>query len=256
MRPPPNRNLPYYAYCILRLEADREWNVFPGISDRPVFPLREGRLAMLVSRVDSAVAGEAQSLIEHGRVIRRVFEQHTVLPFRFGTVFATEQHARQLLISNRSDLQEALNRLRGKAEMHLKMVFENALGNQPGSGGRRGEGGTPPPEALRLAADRLAGIFQTMGEHVSVRELQNGECLVDLAHLIEDSRVASYQRVFQHAADRMKDCQLLVSGPWPPYHFLPSAVRLPPASATQLRPGRRAATRRPFILPQARAAKA
>lgn len=244
--------MPYYGYCILRLQAEREWKVFPGIDERPVFPVREGRLAMLVSRVDPGFIPDAHSLIQHGRVVHRAFAQHTVLPFRFGTTFAGEHQVRQLLIANRTELQDGLNRLRGKPEMHVKMLFpaEPCLSDAPADSGKHEQ------HFRLLACERLAGLFQPLGEHVSVRRLQNGEWLVDFAHLIEESGVGTYQQVFGDAAERLKDCQLLVSGPWPPYHFLPSAVRMPPASELRLRPGRRVTQRRAAPPIQVQAAKA
>ena len=241
---PRNQKTLYYAYCVLRLEEDREWGTFPGLAGHPVFPLREGRLAMLTSRVENASIADPQSVIEHGRVIHRVFEQYTVLPFRFGTVFDTEQQARQILIANRTELQDGLNRLRGKSEMHLRVLYMAPC--------REGAAGS---DLARLACQRVADLFRPLDEHVTVRELQTGEWLVDLAHLIDGKRVEVYQRVFNTAAERIKDCQILVTGPWPPYHFLPSAVRMPPASETRLRPGRRPPQRRAAVIPfQIRAA--
>ena len=245
----PKKSLPYYAYCILRLEADREWTVFPGIAERPVFPIREGRLAMLVSRLESALQLDAHSIIQHGRVVHRVFEQHTVLPFRFGTTFASEQRVRQMLLANRAEFQETINRLRGKAEMHVKLLF--SADSVPDAGAEDLEG--RQQACARWAAQRLAGLFRSLNEQISVRSLQNGELLVDFAHLIEDHAVAAYQRCYAAAGERLKGCQLLVSGPWPPYHFLPSAVRMPAASELHLHTGRRMPQR---AAPRAQAAKA
>lgn len=242
----------YYAYCILRLDPDQDWQVFPGVGERPVFAVREGRLVMLLSRLDRGFRADAHSIIQHGRVVHRVFEQHTVLPFRFGTTFQSEQQGRHVLLANRTEFTDAINRLRGKAEMHVKLLFT------AGSPARALDGNRlQTPEAgaefQRRASERLAGLYHPLAEQVSVRPLQNGDWLVDFAHLIEGSQVTAYQRVYASAAERMTDCQLLVSGPWPPYHFLPSAVRIPAASEAQLYGGRRM-TRR--TAPQARAAKA
>ena len=238
MRLPRNQKTLYYGYCVLRLDGDREWGTFPGMAGHPVFPLREGRLAKLASRVENASIADPQSVIEHGRVIHRVFEHYTVLPFRFGTVFDTEQQARQILIVNRTELQDGLNRLRGKAEMHLKVLYMAPC--------RAGAAGS---DVTRLTCERVADLFRPLEERVAVRELQSGEWLVDLAHLIDDSRVEVYQRVFTAAAERIKDCQILVTGPWPAYHFLPAAVRRPAASETCLRPGRRPPQRRAAVIP-------
>ena len=33
-----------------------------------------------------------------------------------------------------------------------------------------------------------------------------------------------------NAATKLKDCQLAISGPWPPYHFMPGKLRSVPNS--------------------------
>ncbi len=242
----------YYAYCILRLEPDQGWEVIPGVGERSVFAVREGRLIMLVSRLERGFRADAHSIVQHGRVVHRVFEQHTVLPFRFGTTFKSEQQARQVLLANRAEFTDAINRLRGKAEMHVKLLFTG------GGDGRARDGHSPESQKageafVRQASERVAGLYRPLAEQVSVRPLQNGDWLVDFAHLIEGSQVSAYQRVYSGAAERSADCQLLVSGPWPPYHFLPSAIRIPAASEAHLYGGRRMARR---TSAQARAAKA
>ena len=246
--------MPYYAYCILRLAPDQEWTVSPGVAERPVFPVREGRLVMLVSRLEGNFSANAHSIIQHGRAVHRVFEKHTVLPFRFGTVFESEKQVRQVLLANRAEFREAMNRLRDKVEMHVKLLFA--------TDGTRATGKTskahhppPEPELTRRATRRLAGLFEPLEEQISVRPLQNGDALVHFAHLIEGSQVSHYQRIYSAAAGRMKDCQLLLSGPWPPSHFLPLAIRIPAASEPDAS-GRRRMPRRVTAAPQARAARA
>ena len=246
--------MPYYAYCILRLDPEQDWTVFPGVAERPVFPVREGRLVMLVSRLDGGFNIDAHSIIQHGRAVHRVFEKHTVLPFRFGTTFESEQQVQQVLLANRTKFQGTMNQLRGKVEMHVKLLLATDGARAKRKAAQR-PSPLPEPELARQAAGRLAGLFQPLEEQISVRPLQNGDRLVHFAHLIEGAQVASYQRTYSSAAARMKDCQLLFSGPWPPYHFLPSAVRIPAASEVAPN-GRRRMPRRVTTAPQARAARA
>lgn len=235
MRVQRKASIPIYAYCVLRLDNEQFWNVFPGIGDRPVFPLREAKLAMLVSRLDGRLPQDAQSIIQHGRVVHRVFDKHTVLPFRFGTTFKSEAQVREILLANRTEFLDSLNRLRGKSEMHLKVLFPSAATSRKKK--------KSDPEAgdrcLQLATDRLSGLFDRVPEQAAVRPLQNGEWLVDFAHLVEEDAVPAYQAAFGSAATQMKDCQLLVSGPWPPYHFIPCGIRMPAASESPLLRGRR-----------------
>jgi hypothetical protein len=49
--------------------------------------------------------------------------------------------------------------------------------------------------------------------------------LLDIAHLIDTKSIEKYQNRYSTAAKQLKNCQMVVTGPWPPYHFLPGKVR-------------------------------
>jgi hypothetical protein len=234
---------PYHSYCVLRLDASQEWEVCEGIARRPVFAVREGRLAILLSRLEPGFTARLQHVIEHSSVVHRAFQRHTVLPFRFGTAFESEQQARGVLLANRSDFQEAITRLRGKVEMQVKVLFPGLLLM------------AGPPEQLARELMRRAPLLE---ESCSARALPAGAWLVQLAHLVSENRVAEYGRAVERARQTAPECQFLPSGPWPPYHFLPPAIRIPARSEAYLQPGRRigpASVQAPAAA-RARAAKA
>src|SRR5579859_6778871 len=123
----------WYAYCITEQKAflgsARSRRPFPveglnGVRDSQVFAYPSGDLAVIVSEY---VAGELnqQAIIEHARVVSECFRNTTVLPFRFGTVFDTDEALRRAVRANRKAFISGVARLRGKAEMHLKLVVKN-----------------------------------------------------------------------------------------------------------------------------------
>jgi Gas vesicle synthesis protein GvpL/GvpF len=243
-----------YTYCLLRQPAEGSLPTLRGIDGRPVFPLRCQKYTMLVSRLEREYAFSARSIVEHGQVIARVFENRTVLPMRFGTFFRSEKQVIDLVRENRQDLLEAFCRLRGKAEMRVKLLLgfgapavtrsstvarkppRRSLGSEEFL--PQADGEPMDAECRELAAqlsDRLRDMFNPLEQQVSCRRLEGSQLLVDCAHLIEAEKVAGYQKLCSQASAQVKDCDLRVSGPWPPYHFLPSAVRLPASAATSLR---------------------
>ncbi|MEE8177649.1 MAG: GvpL/GvpF family gas vesicle protein [Acidobacteriota bacterium] len=245
-----------YAYCLLRLPAEEDWPVMQGIDGHPVFPLRCGKYTMLMSRLDSNYKFTPRSIVQHGQIIGHAFETHTVLPMRFGTSFQSEKQVVQLIQENRSELLEAFCRLRGRAEMRLKLLLPPDVQN-PGSpkkslpkslaaGKRRSNGNgagktaeAPMDARSRMLAEQLAvwarEMFRPLEQQVRCRMIPGSELLVDCAHLIENKRVASYQKLRRSAAEQIKGCELRISGPWPPYHFLPTSIRLPAATPPVLR---------------------
>lgn len=234
-----------YTYCLLRLPSNTSLPTLRGIDSRPVFPLTCDKYTMLVSRLERDFPFSARSIVEHGQVIARVFENRTVLPMRFGTFFRSEKQVIDLVRENRHDLLEAFCRLRGKAEMRVKLLLgfgvPAAISKTPAvrKPPRRsmnseqyvpqGDGELLDPQCRELAAQlsgRLREMFHPLDQQVSCRRLQSSQLLVDCAHLIETAKVAAYQKLCGHISTQVKDCDFRVSGPWPPYHFLPNKVRL------------------------------
>jgi len=240
----------FYAYCLLRLKTDEPWPVLEGIDQHPVFPLRCGKYTMLLSRLDRNFPFTMRSIVEHGQVISRVFETHTVLPMRFSTFFRSEKQIANLILENQKELLEAFCRLRGKAEMRLKLLCPSGAlkpgteqtpslaASAAGNNYSNGTNGTLDPRSQSTAnrlAEQVSEMFRPLEQQMSCRLNRSRELLVDCAHLIESEKVEKYQKVYSTASGHLKEWDLRLSGPWPPYHFLPTSVRLPAPVAAPTR---------------------
>jgi len=115
-----------YVYCII-----------PG-DERRVFS-REGiggpgnQVHTIPYRDISAVVSDAsleppeptiECVLAHEGVIEEVMAEHTVLPLRFGIVFASEARVKEMLEENYRGYKENLVRLHGKVELGLKVLWE------------------------------------------------------------------------------------------------------------------------------------
>jgi hypothetical protein len=153
---------------------------------------------------------------------------------------------RRALRSNRKAFTDSVSRLKGKAEMHLKLVVKDGSLREamndielPDSVGgeylsrlrekaaRQRERQTKA-RALSVQVNRL---FHPLEEEVSCRKDETGGMLIDIAHLIDEKAIERYQNSFSSAARQLKNCEILISGPWPPYHFTPGRLRSPKAEA-------------------------
>jgi hypothetical protein len=63
-------------------------------------------------------------------------------------------------------------------------------------------------------------LFNPLAEEISCKKVDSGGILIDIAHLIDSKSVEKYQNRYASAARQLKNCELAISGPWPPYHFL------------------------------------
>jgi hypothetical protein len=68
-------------------------------------------------------------------------------------------------------------------------------------------------------------LFNPQDEEVSCRLMENGKMVLDIAHLIERKCVERYQNKFASTVLMMRECQMQLSGPWPPYHFVHKLMR-------------------------------
>ena len=242
----------WYAYCLTEHQSlqngTRSRRPFlmegiQGVNGAPVLSYPSGDFAVIVTEYDRAVDNgqlEEKHVLEHARVVSVCFRTGTVLPFRFGTIFDTDDALRQAVRANKRAFGESVAKLRGKAEMHLKLlVRDGSL--------RPAMADVPLPDTVggdyliklrdkafkdrerqtkaRALSVQVHKLFNPLEEEVSCKRVNTNGMLIDIAHLIDSKAVEKYQNRYTSAAKQLKNCELVISGPWPPYHFLPGKLR-------------------------------
>jgi len=242
----------WYAYCLTELQSltngTRARRPFllegiQGVNGAPVLSYPSGEFAVVVSEYDRTLNGEKleeKTVLEHARVVSVCFRSGTVLPFRFGTIFETDDALRQAVRANRRAFGVSVNKLRGKAEMHLKVLIRDGslrdlAADMPLPQMVGGEYLTRLREKASKERERqtkaralsvqVHKLFNPLEEEISCKRVDSDGMLIDIAHLIDSKSVEKYQNRYSSAAKQLKNCELLISGPWPPYHFLPGKLR-------------------------------
>jgi hypothetical protein len=77
----------------------------------------------------------------------------------------------------------------------------------------------------RALSVQVHKLFNPLEEEVSCKKVAPEGMLIDIAHLIDSKSVEKYQNRYSAATKQLKNCEVTVSGPWPPYHFLPGKLR-------------------------------
>jgi hypothetical protein len=239
----------WYAYCIGEKQAfpelARHRKPVPmesvlGVSGNQVFLYPASDLAVVVSEHNPQESLNQKSGVDHARVIADCFQHSTVLPFRFGTVFNDDESLRKSIRSNQRQFLGNIDKLRGKTEMHLKIFVDDcgcgreverhmaadAVGREYLSNLRENAARTRERQTrARAVSFQMHRLFMPLDEEVSCRLTENGKMLLDIAHLIERKHVERYQNKFATTSAMMKECQMQLSGPWPPYHFVHRLTR-------------------------------
>jgi hypothetical protein len=240
----------WYAYCIGERQAfpelARHRKPIPmesvlGVSGNQVFVYPASDLAVIVSEHNPQEALNQKSGVDHARVIADCFQHSTVLPFRFGTVFNDDESLRKSIRSNQRQFLGNIDKLRGKTEMHLKVFVDDCAGpaadkHQPAEGngreyftnlrenaGRQRERQT----RARAISFQMHRLFMPLDEEVSCRLTESGKMMLDIAHLIDRKCVERYLNKFSTTSAVMRQYQMQLSGPWPPYHFVHRLTRGP-----------------------------
>jgi hypothetical protein len=241
----------WYAYCLTEqqtltngIRARRPFLLegIQGVNGAAVLGYPSGEFTVIVSEYDrnDAQLGE-KHVLEHARVVSVCFRSGTVLPFRFGTIFDTDEALRQAVRANRRTFGQSVARLRGKAEMHLKVLVRSdgslraALPDVvlPDTVGgdylvklrEKASKDRERQTKARALSVQVHKLFNPLEEEISCKRVNSDGMLIDIAHLIDSKSVEKYQNRYSSAAKQLKNCELLISGPWPPYHFLPGKLR-------------------------------
>ncbi len=235
----------WYAYCITERQAFPEllrhrkpipMEAVTGVQGNQIFLYPASDLAVMVSEYSPSEKFTQQAGVEHARVIADCFKTSTVLPFRFGTVFSDDEALRRSIRSNQRQFLTNIERLRGKAEMHLKVLLEDCCREQP----RRHVAEALPTvgkaylsnlrENAALQRERADQGARGDGADASHVPAAGGRSDLPADGFGQDAagyrppdrlkRVERYQNKYSSASVLMKDCQMQLSGPWPPYHFV------------------------------------
>jgi hypothetical protein len=238
----------WYAYCIGEKlafpELARHRKPVPmesvlGVSGNQVFLYPASDLAVIVSEHNPAETLNQKSGVDHARVIDDCFQHSTILPFRFGTVFNDDDSLRKSIRSNQRQFLGNIDKLRGKTEMYLKVLVDGCCSREnnrqaPAEGSGR-QYLTNLRESAARARERqtrarsvsfqMHRLFLPLDEEVSCRLTESGKMMLDIAHLIDRKYVERYQSKFATTSAMMRECQMQLSGPWPPYHFVHRLTR-------------------------------
>jgi len=158
-----------------------------------------------------------------------------LLPFKFGTVFESDEALRHAVRNNKKTFADSIAKLRGKSEMHIKLTVRvgsaiaEVLSVLPHKAGgeyltrlkERASRDRERQSRARALTVQVAKLLNPLQEEVSCKKVDAGMVL-DIAHLIDSDCVEKYQSRYSSALRQFKDVEISLTGPWPPYHFMPS----------------------------------
>ncbi len=215
-----------------------------GVDGQPVRLVEEGGLGAAVSRVSNPADGvrpDTPRLLTYERVVEALHRGRAVLPVRYGCLLTDESEVIELLRRHRQAYRSALRELEGCEELGVRILAKDA---EEGRGVSRPDVPAPSPgrayltarrshyeerdgrsEGQVAAAERCRAAFAGLFVKCKV-EYPSGSHpvflipLLSLYFLVKRENLDAFHRAFQ-ALSRGDAARMLLSGPWPPYNFVP-----------------------------------
>jgi hypothetical protein len=218
----------------------------------------DGELAAIASEVPLAEFGEAvigenlrdeawleEKVRAHEAVLEAALPQTPLVPFRFGTIYRSDEQVRQMLREH-AYLAETLERLSGAIELGVKVfidpeAFEKShageAADEPEEGGRayllrkqrdRRLAESRDAFAAACAQESHERLFAA-AEDGRANPLQRpeatgraGEMILNGAYLVRAERQDAFKAAFAalEARYEAEGARYELTGPWPPYNFV------------------------------------
>ncbi|HEY9682959.1 MAG TPA: GvpL/GvpF family gas vesicle protein [Oculatellaceae cyanobacterium] len=116
----------FYLYCIAKAAEQNNIGSIRGIADAQLQTIQHRELSVIVSQVSRGRQQATRSnLLRHAEVLENIMQQTQILPIRFGIVAADEEEViNTVLKANYWSFHEILERLQGKKELGLKVLWQ------------------------------------------------------------------------------------------------------------------------------------
>lgn len=241
-----------YLYAVIDSPEERKLGNI-GLDQGEVYTISDGRFAAVVSDLPNVrLRPERRRLAAHHEVLKRLRDRNTVLPMSFGVIADSHDAIRGILANNRSAFEEQINRVAGKVEMGLRVIwdvpniFEYVVTLSPELRALRdhlfhNDREPSQDEKIELGrtfdrmltderafqTDRVITALRSVLLEVKENPPRNERDVMNLACLIAvDDQKAFEESVFAAAGQFDNHYAFDFNGPWPPHNFVDVDLRM------------------------------
>jgi Gas vesicle synthesis protein GvpL/GvpF len=192
-----------------------------GIAGEPATAEAGNGVTAVVTRHAEAPVASEEAILAHARVVDALAAEHeSVVPARFGAVYADEPTLRAALLERSSELEAALARVRGSIELGIRALAPVANREEARTGLEYMRGQLD----RRRDAERLAAELHEPLAELAVETTQSvaatPRLVFSAAYLVSRANVAAFRDAVTRLQDQHPELGLVCTGPWPPYSFV------------------------------------
>ncbi len=204
MAPAKSKQKGLYVYCIIK-QQDADFGPI-GFGGSDVYTMDYKDFSPVVSTAELKEYGVDEKDVEvHRRVVRRILEEHDVLPVAYGMVFKGRKNLVVAMSAGYAAMKKAWHVIEGKVELGVKVIRPKGF-----------EINGQEEEIKRYMTENLVAIsadFKNLN-------LFSDRLLLNTAFLVERSKIDDFSERVGALGEAHKDLKINYSGPWPPYNFV------------------------------------
>ncbi|HKW18669.1 MAG TPA: GvpL/GvpF family gas vesicle protein [Terriglobales bacterium] len=210
--------MPILLYCISRWPA-LVGEAIVGVSGRPVAPRQSGELAAFISRAPEAGAWLQKPLrtaaVEFHRVCNGVFTEMAIIPFRFPTIFETEEDLEQHLNQHADEYHAVLAKFRDAIQMEIHIAATNSDADS-----KSGTNYLKMRQESTRIVDRFSDeVRETLAPVITGWRQRRARDGIRVFALLERNSRAKFETAMR-ASSVPGGITVRVTGPWPVSEFL------------------------------------
>lgn len=187
--------------------------------------------------------------LAHEAVVEHFTGTGAVLPLKLFTLFSSGERALAYVRENRERIDRSLDRVVGRVEWGVRVRLDDARAREVLAREMERETGKPSggtafllrkkleQDAARELASRLRaemdetfaelaeGAAESLRREPAASPEQGGRLLLDAAFLVPAGQSGDFEARVERCASRLapRACEVTLTGPWPPYHFIEEA---------------------------------
>jgi len=196
-----------YFYCVIPFSKGENFGNI-GMNDNEVYTVPYRDIAAVVS--DSPMKDyelTEDNIRRHEAVLRRVMEEHTVVPVEFGTTIKNERILRRLMTKAYNTARECLKLVDNMVELGVKAVLNEDIVF------------VDPEKRKECVSDILASL-NTRAKQTVMGELFSDRLILNASFLVNKEDIDAFSERVVELQEKYPMLRLLNSGPWAPYNFV------------------------------------
>jgi len=196
-----------YLYCVIPCDGEKSFGNI-GMNNGEVYTIPYRDVAAVVT--DSPIKDyelTEDNTRKHEAVLRKVMEEHTVVPAEFGTAIKNERILRRLLRKAYDPTRECLKLVDNMVELGVKAVLNEDIVFV--DHGKRKE----------YISDIL-GLLNIRARQVVTGDLFSERLFLNASFLVNKEDMNAFSNDVTNLQEKYPMLKLLYSGPWAPYNFV------------------------------------